>query len=174
MSSLQLLNHVQLFVTPLTTACQASLSFIISWSLLKLMSIELVMPSNHSPPTFNLSQHQGFFLMSRLFASGGQSIGASASVLLMNIQDRFLLGLTGLIFLLSKGFSRIFLNATVQKCGSDGKKSTCNAGDQGSIPELGRSSGEGNGYTFQYSCLENSMERGAWWVTVDRVAKNWT
>ena len=114
----------------------------------------------------------GSFPVSWLFTSGDQSTGASASVLLMNIQDRFLLGLTGLIFLLSKGFSRIFLNATVQKCGSDGKKSTCNAGDQGSIPELGRSSGEGNGYTFQYSCLENSMERGAWQSTIHGIAES--
>ena len=46
--------------------------------------------------------------------------------------------------------------------GSDGKKSACNAGDLGSIPGLGRLLGEGNGYPLQYSCLENSMDRGAW------------
>ena len=46
-------------------------------------------------------------------------------------------------------------------CGSDDKESACNAGDQGSIPGLGRSPGEGNGNPLQYSCLENSMERGA-------------
>ena len=46
--------------------------------------------------------------------------------------------------------------------GSDGKDSACNAGDPGSISGLGRSPGEGNGTPFQYSCLENSMERGAW------------
>ena len=59
----------------------------------------------------------GSFLMSRIFASGGQSIGisASASALQMNIQDWFPLGLTGLISLLSKGLSRIFSNTTVQK-----------------------------------------------------------
>ena len=69
-----------------TAALQASLSFTISWNLLKFMSIELMMPSNHlilchppSPPALNLSQHQGFFPMSWLFVSGGQSIGASAS-----------------------------------------------------------------------------------------------
>ena len=44
------------------------------------------------------------------------------------------------------------------------KESTCNAGDLGSIPGSGRSSGEGNGYPLQYSCLENSMDRGAWRV----------
>ena len=46
--------------------------------------------------------------------------------------------------------------------GSDGKASACNAGDLGSIPGLGRSPGEGNGNPFQYSCLENPMDRGVW------------
>ena len=45
---------------------------------------------------------------------------------------------------------------------SDGKASACNAGDPGSIPGLGRLPGEGNGNPLQYSCLENSMDRGAW------------
>ena len=67
-SSVQLLIHVRLFAALWTAACQASLSITNSWSLLKLMSIELVVPSNHliplslpSPPAFNLSQHQGLF-----------------------------------------------------------------------------------------------------------------
>ena len=47
-------------------------------------------------------------------------------------------------------------------CGSDGKESTCNEGYEGSLPGLGRSHGIGNGYPLQYSCLENSMDRGAW------------
>ena len=50
--------------------------------------------------------------------------------------------------------------------GSDGEASACNAGDQGSIPGSGRSPGEGNGNPLQYSCLENSMDGGAWWPTV--------
>ena len=58
--------------------------------------------------------------------------------------------------------------------GSEGKESACNAGDPGSIPELGRCPGEGNGNPLQYSCLENSMERGAWWAVVHEVAKSWT
>ena len=61
----QLLNHIQLFLTPWTEAYQVSLSFTISRSLPKLMSLELVMPSNHillpRSSTFNLSQHQGLF-----------------------------------------------------------------------------------------------------------------
>ena len=58
--------------------------------------------------------------------------------------------------------------------GSDGKEFACSAGDLGSISGSGRSSGEGNGYPFQYSCLEISMDRGAWEVTVDGVAKSRT
>ena len=49
---------------------------------------------------------------------------------------------------------------------SDGKESACNARDPRSIPGLGRSPGEGNGNPLQYSCLENSMDRGVWWATV--------
>ena len=55
-----------------------------------------------------------------------------------------------------------------------GKESTCNAGDTGSIPELKRSPGEGNGNPLQCSCLGNPMERGAWWATVHGVAKSRT
>ena len=58
--------------------------------------------------------------------------------------------------------------------GSDSKESAYNAGDLGSIPGLGRSPGEGNGNSLQYSCLENPMDRGAWRATVDRVVKSQT
>ena len=58
--------------------------------------------------------------------------------------------------------------------GSDGKESACNAGDPGLIPGSGRSPGEGNGNPLQYSCLENSIDRKAWWATVHRIAKSWT
>ena len=58
--------------------------------------------------------------------------------------------------------------------GPDGKDSSCNAGDPGSIHGLGRSPGEVNGYSLQYSCLENSTDRGALWATVHGVAKSWT
>ena len=56
--------------------------------------------------------------------------------------------------------------------GSDGKASAHNAGDPGSIPGLGRSRGEGNGNPLQYSCLDNSMDRGARWSTVHGVAES--
>ena len=57
-------------------------------------------------------------------------------------------------------------------CGSDSKESAYNVGDWGSIPGLGRSPGEGNGYPFQYSCMETSTERGDGQVTVQSVAKS--
>ena len=116
----RLLSHVLLFVTPWTAAHQASLSFTISRSLLKLVSIASVMPSNHlilsSSSCLQSFPASGSFLMSQLFTSGGQRIGASASasVLPMNIWDWFPLGLTGLISLQSKGLTSL-LNATVRK-----------------------------------------------------------
>ena len=58
--------------------------------------------------------------------------------------------------------------------GSDGKESACSAGDWGLIPGSGRSPGEGNGNPLQYSCLENSMDRGVWLVSVHEVAKSRT
>ena len=103
----------------------ASLSITNSQSLLKLIvhKVSDAIQSSHplsspSPPAFNLSQHQG--PMSQFFISGGPSIGvsASASILPMNIQDWFPLGLTGLISLQSKGLLRVFSNTTVQSINS--------------------------------------------------------
>ena len=56
---------------------------------------------------------------------------------------------------------------------SVGKESACSAGNPGSIPGLGRSPGEGNGNPLEYPCLENLMDRGAWWAAVHGVPKNW-
>ena len=122
-SSVQSLRCVWLFVKPYTVACQDPLSITNSWSLLKLMSIESEMPSNNLILFVRFSSClQSFpasvsFQMSQVFISGGQSIGASAlaSVLLMNIQGWFPLELTGLIYLQSKGLSRVFSNTTVQR-----------------------------------------------------------
>ena len=108
---------------PMYWACQASLSIANSQNLLKLMSIESVMPSNHlilfclltsGPQSFPES---GSFQTNQLSASGGQSIGvsASASVLPRNTQAWSPLGWTGWISLQSKGLSRVFFNTTVQK-----------------------------------------------------------
>ena len=118
----QSLSLVWLFANTWTAACQASMSLTISQNLLNFMSIELVMLSNHLilchllllPSIFPAS---GSFPMSQLFASGCQSIEASASALdfPMTIQDWFPLGLTGLISLESIGLSRVFCSITVQK-----------------------------------------------------------
>ena len=120
------LSCVRLFATPWTAALQASLSITNSRSLLRLMSIESMMPSNHlilCCPLFPFSSclqsfpASGSFQMSQFFTSGSQSIGASASASVppLNIQDWFSLGWTGWISLLSKGPSRVFSNTTVQK-----------------------------------------------------------
>ena len=133
-SSVQSLSRGQLFETPWTAVHQASLSIANSWSLPKPMSIDLVMPSNHlilcHPlllipsifPSIKVFSFLFFFFsrsfqMSQLFASGGLSIGVSAStsVLPMNTQDWSPLGWTGWISLQSKGLSRVFSNTTVQK-----------------------------------------------------------
>ena len=109
--------------TPWIAAHQASLSITKSRSLPKLMSIESVMPSNHPssvvlfsscPQSFPAS---GSFWTSQLFASGGRSIGVSAStsVFPMNTQDLSPLGWTGWISLQSKGLSSVFSNTTLQK-----------------------------------------------------------
>ena len=122
-SSIQLLSRVQLFVTPWTAARQASLSITNFQSLLKLMSIESVVPFNHlvlchplilPPSTF---PRMKVFPMSLFFASGSQSIGVSvsASILPVNIQDWFPLGWTSWTSLQSKGLPRVFYNTTVQK-----------------------------------------------------------
>jgi len=119
-SSVQLLSHVQVFAAPWTAACQASLSITNSRSLLKLMSIELVMPSNHLILCHPLLLLPSIFPSIRVFssksffASGGQSIGGSASTLVlpMSIQDWFPLGW---ISLQSNELSRVFSNNTVQK-----------------------------------------------------------
>ena len=102
-------------------AYQASLSITNSWSLLTLMSIDLVMPSKHLilcwlrlflPSIFPSIRS---FPVSWLITSSGQSIGALASVLSMTIQGWFSLGLPGSISLLSKGLSKVFSSTTVQK-----------------------------------------------------------
>ena len=122
-SSVRLLSRVWLFVTPWITARQASLSITISWSSLKLMSIQLVIPSSHlilGHPLFLLPQSLSLsesFSKSELFAWGGQSTGISAlaSSLPKNTQGWSPLEWTGWISLQSKGLSRVFSNTTDQK-----------------------------------------------------------
>ena len=122
----QSLSRVQLFATSWTATRQAALSFTISWSLLKHVSIEsdawLTLP-NHlilCRPFSSCLQSfpaSGSFPMSQFFASDGQSIGASASasILPINILDWSPLGWIGWIFLQSKGLSRVVSNTIAQK-----------------------------------------------------------
>ena len=117
----QLLSCVQLFVTPWTAACQASLSITNSQSLLKLISILSVMPSNHLtlccplllppliPPSIRVFSNESTLRMR------WPKYWSFSSVLPMNTQDWSPLGWTGWISLQSKGLSRVFPNTTVQK-----------------------------------------------------------
>ena len=72
----------------------------------------------------------------------------------------------------SPNFSLTYVISYAFPCSSVGKESACSAEDPGSIPELGRSPGGGNGNPLQYPCLENLMDRGAWWAAVHGVAKS--
>ena len=120
--AVQLLSPVQFFVTPWTEASHAPLFFTVSWSLLRLMSIEFVVLAHHlilcASFSFCLQSLQGWtsFPMSQLFTSDGQNIGASVSTSVhpMNIQGLFPLGMTSFICLQSKGLSRVFFS-TIQK-----------------------------------------------------------
>ena len=115
--------HVQIFVTPWTAARQASLSIINSWSLLKLTSIELVMPPNYLILCHPLLLLPSIFPSIRVFSNDSVlhirwlkiGVSALASVLPMNIQDWFPLGWTGWISLQFKSLSRVFSNTKVQK-----------------------------------------------------------
>ena len=122
-SSVQSLNHVRLFATPWTAARQASLSITNSRNIPKPKSVDSVMPSSH------LILCHLLFLLPSIFPSIGVFSNESAllirwpkyqsfsftTVILMNIQGWFPLGLTGLISLLSKGLSRVFSSTTIWK-----------------------------------------------------------
>ena len=122
--------------------------------------------------------------MNWLFASDGQSIGASASVLPMNIQGWFPLGLIGLISLQSTGLSRVFSSTTIQKHQIfTAQPSSLVAQMVKRLPAMREiwvqllgweDPGEGNGNPLQYSCLENPINGGAWQATVHGVAKSRT
>ena len=116
-------QNVWLFVIPWTAAHQVSLSVVNSWSLLRLMSIELVMPSNRlilcHPLLLPPSIFPSITVLSNesvLHMRGPKNwVSISASVLPMNMQERFSLGLTGRISWQTKGLFRVFSNTTVQK-----------------------------------------------------------
>ena len=167
--AVQSLNHFKFFATLWTAAHQASLSFTVFLSLLKLMSIDSVMPSTiefSGTPFFCLQSFSAlrYSPMSGLLTSGGQSTGASASVLQWIFRvDSLIAQLTICLHCRRPWFDSwvgkicwrrdrlptpVFLGFP---CGSAGKESACNVEDLSSIPGLGRFPGEGKGYPLQYS-----------------------
>ena len=167
-SSVPSLSHVQLFATPWTTACQASLSITtpgvhpnpcpLSRWCHPTISFSVVSFSS-CPQSFPAS---GSFPVSQLFASGGQSTGVSAStsVLPMNTQDWSPLGLTGWISLQSRG--------------SQESSPTPQFKSIRYIMTPHVVFGEGNGNPLQCSCLENPRDGEAWWASVYGVAQSQT
>ena len=172
-------------------ACQACLSITNFQSLLKLMSIELMMPSNHLILCHPLLLLPSIFPSIRVFSnesvlcirwpaywsfSFSTSPSSEYSGLISFRIDRLDLPAVQGTFksLLQYHSSKasilqhlaFFVSPTLTSIGfpggSDGKVSACNVGDLGSVYGLGSFSGEGNGNPFQYSCLENPMDRGAW------------
>ena len=128
-------------------ARQASLSITNSWSSLKLMSIESVMPSSHE---FSRRRKGHIFFFSTFPSHSHTKQSLSFFFLGLMITQKTTQ---------FKLFTRDYMGFPG---GSDGKASACNVGDLGLIPGLGRSPGRGNGNLLQYSCLENSMDGGAW------------
>ena len=129
----QSLSHVQFFVTPCTAACQASLSFTISWSLCKLMSIELVMPSNYLILCHPLFLLPSIFPRVRVFSSEStlhirwpKYWSFSFSIIPpKEIPGLISIGWTGWISLQSKGLSRVFSSTTVQSNDSSALSFLC-------------------------------------------------
>ena len=190
-SSVQSLSHVWLFVTSWTEAGQASLSITNSNSLLKLTSIATVMPSNHLILCHPLLLLPSIFLSIRIFSIESALGIRWPKYWSFSFNSSPSKEYSGLISFRIDWFDLLAVQGTLQEssptpqfkninslahasnlgfpCGSAGKESTCNAGDLGLIPGLGRSAGEGNGYPLQYSGLENSMD-----CIVLGVAKSWT
>ena len=145
-----------------------------SWSLPKLMSIELVMPSNHLILCHPLLLLPSIFPNIRVFSNEStlrirwpKYWSFSFSVSPSNEYS-------GLISFGIDWFDLLAVQGTLKNFhiglgGLDGKESACSAGDLGLIPGSGRSPGERNGNPFQDCCLGNPMDRGAWWA---RVAKS--
>ena len=181
----QSLSRVQLFATPWITAHQASLSITNSQSSRRLTAIVSVMPSSplilcHPllllppiPPSIRVFSNESTLLMRwpKYWSFSFSSIPSKEIPGLISFRMDWLDLLAVSKKKVLRGWIRFIKGFSG---GSDCEESTCNAGDQGSTPGLGRSHGEGNGYTLQYPCLRNPMDRGAWQVTVHGVPKSWT
>ena len=157
------------------SAPQASLSITNSRSLFTLMSIESVMPSNRLMLCLPLLLPPSVFASIRVFSNESvlrlrwpQCWSFSFSISPSNEYSE-LISSKLLVFIKMLPSMRGGLLWWLRS-----EESACNAGDTGSIPGSGRSPGRGGGNPLQYSCLENSMDRGAWWATVHRGPKSQT
>ena len=148
-SSVHLLSRVRLFATPWIAARQASLSITNSRSSLRLTSIKSVMPSSH------LILCRPLLLLPPVPSS--IRVFSNESTLRMRALHHTKHYYTTLSSLFCIQCTTLYFPG-----GSDDKESVCNAGDLSSIPGLGRSLGGEHGNPLQYSCLENSMDRGTW------------
>ena len=198
-SSVQMLSHVRLFMTPWTAALQASLST----TLLELAQThvhqvhEVIQPSHPLSslylPAFNLSRIRVFSHQSVLrkrwpkYWSFSFSLSPSneySGLISFRIDWFDLPAVQGTLKSLLQHYSSkasilrhsAFFLVQLSYLGfpysSVGKESACSAGDPGSIPGLGRSPGKGNGDPLQYPCLENLMDKGAWWAVVHGVTRS--
>ena len=174
-SLVQLLSYVRLFATPWTAAHQASLSITNSQSLLKLMSIKLVMPSNHLTLCRPLLLPPSIFPSIRVFSN--ESVlcirwpkywSFSFSISPSNEYSGLISFRIDWLDLKAK-----VLYIYIELFAMTHKESACNAGDTSLILASGRSPGERNDNPFQYSCLKIPKYRGSWWVIVQRVTKSW-
>ena len=149
------LSHVWLFATPQTAACQASLSFTVSRSLIKFISIELVKPSNHLILCHSLLHLPSIFPSIRIFSNESvlhircpvlhtSPSNEYSGLISFRIECFDLLSIQGTLKSLLQHHN---LKASILQCSAF--FTTCNAGDPGSVPVLGRSAGEGIGYPLQ-------------------------
>ena len=165
----QTLSCVQLFVTPWTVACQDPLSSTVSWSLLKFTSFELVMLFNH------LILYCPLFLLPSIFPSIRVFSNESALRITWPKCWSFSFSISpSNEYTMFISFRTDWFDLAVKDFPDDSvvKNLSVNAGDpgnMGSIPGSGRSPGRGNGNLLQFSCLENSMDRGAWRAAVHGV-----
>ena len=175
-------------MTPWTAACQASLSITNSRGLLKLMSIELVMPSNHLILCCPLLLPPSIFPSIRVFSNGSVRCIRWSKYWSFSFSISPFNEYSGLISFRMDWLALLVVQGTLKSLlqhrdrlptpvfvgfpgGSDGKESAYNLGDLDLIPALGRSLGGGHGDPLQYPYLENPMDRGAWRATVHGVTK---
>ena len=154
-SSYQVVKYWSFFSISPSNEYSGLISFRMDW--LDLLAVQGTLKSllqHHSSET-SIFQHSAFFIVQLPdpYMTTGKTIAL--------IRWTFIGEVLSLLFDMLLGFP----------CSSGGKESACSAGNRGSIPGLGRSPGEGNGNPLHYPCLENLMDRRAWWAAVNGVAR---